>query len=160
MFSNEKMWGGIHPRWRPRIVLAAVVALLALPLSKVARDMTGPSHYRDPCTGQMIPRRMSSSDFWDQQALARAKNAYEGGYGDRPPTFACDQPPADPAKRAQMNAGLREIQMRAENPPAILSEDQRAYDHLRARGHSDREAREMAGSVRSLCEAAGGEDCR
>jgi len=157
MWRNERVWGGIPPKWRPRLVIGPI---LALAIWIIGRELYLPRHYRDPCTGQMIPRRMSSSDFWDQQALLRARNAYDGGYGDRPPTFDCDQPPSDPAQRARTNAALRDIQTRAESPPTVSPTDQRAYDHLRERGHSDREAREMAGHVRTLCEAAGGEDCR
>lgn len=42
----------------------------------------------------------------------------------------------------------------------IPSEDRAAYEALRDNGYTEQESREAAGSIRRLCEAGGGTDCR
>lgn len=42
----------------------------------------------------------------------------------------------------------------------VPSEDRAAYNELRGRGYSEKESRDAAGSIRRLCEAGGGTDCR
>lgn len=95
----------------------------------IGRELTLPSHYRDPCTGQMIPRRMSNPDWFDEQARDRAEFAYRHGESDqRRPLRDCVGllPPTDPAERALKSAGMREVearvrtrsQRRPEDPPS------------------------------------------
>lgn len=42
----------------------------------------------------------------------------------------------------------------------IPSEDRAAYDALRDNGYTEQESRDAAASIRRLCEAGGGSDCR
>lgn len=44
--------------------------------------------------------------------------------------------------------------------PIVSGKDQRAYDELRRQGYTDGQARDAAPSIRRLCEAGGGTDCR
>jgi hypothetical protein len=51
----------------------------------------------------------------------------------------------------------------AQNAPrreALPSEDRRSFDALKARGHSDSDARNAASALRRLCEASKGTDCQ
>lgn len=154
-----KVEGWSHPHNRPwRVLIYALCGLLVLVLWLNVNELMLPTHYRDPCTGKMVPRRMQDPDWFDEQALKRAEGAYRRGESQKNiDRNLCEPPPAGRAERAALSASIRTS--RATARTEVVGEDRRAYDEVRRRGYSDSEAKQIAPDAKRLCQAVGGADC-